>query len=47
MTPALMHVGLPALFIRAWRIRLSRYAMKIALAFAAASERLYPEDLRR
>jgi hypothetical protein len=47
MTTNAHNRSLPALFARVWRIRLGRYAMKITIAFAAASERLYPEDLRR
>ena len=38
---------LPALFTRTWRMRLGRYAIRLARAFTDLAEWLMPEDLRR
>lgn len=36
-----------ALFVRIWRIRLARWAMRSSRAFNDLAEWLLPEDLRR
>ncbi len=40
-------LGLGALIVRAWRIRLARIVMKIAGGMMTIAERLLPPDLRR
>jgi hypothetical protein len=39
-------LGLGALIVRTWRIRLARIVMKIAGGLMTVAERLLPEDLR-
>ena len=40
-------LGLGALIVRTWRIRLARIVMKLAGGLTTIAERLLPEDLRR
>jgi hypothetical protein len=40
-------LGLGALIVRAWRIKLARIAMKAAGGLMTTAERLLPPDLRR
>lgn len=35
------------LFVRLWRIRLGRWAIRVSNVFARLAERLLPEDLLR
>jgi len=42
----LSRLGLRAVIVRTWRIRLARYAMKAGSLLAALAERLLPGDLR-
>jgi hypothetical protein len=39
-------LGLGALIVRVWRIKLARIVMKIAGGVMTVAERLLPEDLR-
>jgi hypothetical protein len=41
------HLGLGALFVRTWRIRLARIVVKIGRGLMTVAENLLPEDLRR
>ncbi|WP_281024523.1 hypothetical protein [Methylocystis rosea] len=41
-----MTAPVSALFVRIWRIRLARWAMRGSRAFDDLAERLLPEDLR-
>ena len=47
MTMGISRVGLGALIVRAWRIRLARIVMKVTGGLMTVAERLLPEDLRR
>jgi hypothetical protein len=47
MTTGISHLGLAALIVRAWRIRLARVVMKIGSGLLTVAERLLPADLRR
>ncbi|WP_196400381.1 hypothetical protein [Methylocystis sp. H4A] len=38
---------IPQLFVRVWRMRLARSAMRVSRAFDDLAEWLLPEDLRR
>ena len=40
-------LGLGALIVRAWRIKLARIVMKPARGLTTLAERLLPPDLRR
>ena len=40
-------LGLSALIVRTWRIRLARIVMKIGRGLMTVAEHLLPEDLRR
>ena len=40
-------LGLGALIVRTWRIKLARMVMKIAGGMMTVAERLLPTDLRR
>jgi hypothetical protein len=40
-------LGLGALIVRAWRIRLARIVMKLTDGLVTFAEHLLPEDLRR
>jgi hypothetical protein len=46
MATDISRLGLGALSVRAWRIRLARIVMKIAAGVMTVAERLLPEDLR-
>ena len=47
MATDISRLGLSALIVRAWRIRIARIVMKIAGGLMTVAERLLPEDLRR
>ena len=47
MTTDTSRLGLGALIVRAWRIKLARIVMKIGSGLLTVAERLLPEDLRR
>jgi hypothetical protein len=46
MATDISRLGLGALFVRTWRIRLARIVMKIAGGLMTVAERLLPADLR-
>jgi hypothetical protein len=47
MATDISRLGLGALIVRAWRIRLARIVMKAAAGVMTVAERLLPADLRR
>jgi len=47
MTTDTSRLGLGALIVRAWRIKLARIVMKLAASLMTFAERLLPADLRR
>jgi hypothetical protein len=47
MATDVSHLGLGALVVRAWRIKLARIVMKLADGLITIAERLLPEDLRQ
>ena len=47
MATDISRLGLGALIVRTWRIKLARIIMKLAGALMTVAERLLPEDLRR
>ena len=47
MAMDMSRLGLGALIVRAWRIKLARIVMKIAGGLMTVAERLLPPDLRR
>ena len=47
MATDISHLGLGALIVRAWRIRLARIVMNIGSELLTAAEHLLPQDLRR
>ena len=47
MATDISRLGLGALIVRTWRIRLARIVMKIAGGLMTVAERLLPADLRR
>jgi len=47
MTTDISRLGLGALIVRAWRIRLARIVMKLADGLITIAERLLPADLRQ
>ena len=47
MTTDISRLGLAALIVRAWRIRLARIVVTIGRALMTVAEHLLPEDLRR
>jgi len=47
MATDISRLGLGALIVRAWRIRLARIVMKIGSGLLTVAERLLPPDLRR
>jgi hypothetical protein len=47
MTTDISRLGLGALIVRAWRIRLARIVMKIGSGLLTVAENLLPADLRR
>ncbi|MGA9826702.1 MAG: hypothetical protein WBQ53_17990 [Methylocystis sp.] len=47
MATDISRLGLGALIVRAWRIRLARWVMRIGSGFLTVAERLLPADLRR
>jgi hypothetical protein len=46
MATDISRLGLDALIVRAWRIRLARIVMKIGSGLLTVAERLLSEDLR-
>ncbi|MGC1864368.1 MAG: hypothetical protein WA733_25420 [Methylocystis sp.] len=46
MATGISHLGLSALIVRAWRIKLARIVTKAAGGLMTVAERLLPEDLR-
>jgi len=46
MATDISRLGLGALIVRAWRIKLARIVMKLAGGLTTLAERLLPEDLR-
>jgi hypothetical protein len=46
MATDISRLGLGALIVRAWRIKLARIVMKLAGGLTTLAERLVPEDLR-
>jgi hypothetical protein len=46
MATDISRLGLGALIVRAWRIRLARVVMKIGRGLMTVAEHLLPEDLR-
>ena len=46
MATDISRLGLGALIVRTWRIRLARIVMKLAGGLMTVAERLLPEDLR-
>ena len=46
MATDISRLGLGALIVRAWRIKLARIVMKLAGGLTTIAERLLPEDLR-
>jgi hypothetical protein len=47
MATTTSRLGLGALIVRAWRIKLARIVMKLADGLMTVAERLLPADLRR
>ena len=47
MTTDTSRLGLRALIVRAWRIKLARIVMKAAAGLMTVAEQLAPADLRR
>jgi hypothetical protein len=47
MATDISRLGLGALIVRAWRIRLARIVMNIGSGLLTVAEHLLPEDLRR
>jgi hypothetical protein len=47
MATGISRLGLGALIVRAWRIRLARIVMRLAGGLMTVAERLLPADLRR
>jgi hypothetical protein len=47
MATDISRLGLGALIVRAWRIKLARVVMKAAGGLMTVAERLLPADLRR
>jgi hypothetical protein len=47
MATDISRLGLGALIVRTWRIRLARIIMKAGRGMMTLAERLLPEDLRR
>jgi hypothetical protein len=47
MATDISRLGLGALIVRTWRIRLARIVMKLAGGLMTVAERLLPTDLRR
>jgi hypothetical protein len=47
MATEISRLGLGALIVRAWRIKLARIVMKLADGLMTVAERLLPADLRR
>jgi hypothetical protein len=47
MATDISRLGLGALFVRAWRIRLARVVVKIGRGLMTVAEHLLPPDLRR
>jgi hypothetical protein len=47
MATDISRLGLGALIVRAWRIKLARIVMKLAGGLTTLAERLLPKDLRR
>jgi hypothetical protein len=47
MATDISRLGLGALIVRAWRIRLARIVMKLAGGLMTVAENLAPPDLRR
>jgi hypothetical protein len=47
MATDITHLGLGALIVRAWHIRLARIVMKIGRGLLTVAEHLLPPDLRR
>jgi hypothetical protein len=47
MTPATSRPSLQWLFVRVWRIKIARYAMKAGRGLLTVAELILPKDLRR
>jgi hypothetical protein len=47
MATDISRLGLGALIVRAWRIKLARIVMKLADGLMTVAEHLLPTDLRR
>jgi hypothetical protein len=47
MATDISRLGLGALIVRTWRIRLARIVMRLARGLMTVAENLLPEELRR